>query len=126
MNDDFTIPWAGGEEWKGLYTSPLYGIEVPQTITVAQIESIRKRFEELNREPLTSRPMEMTYTPPGPTMAQFERLLSFLDLTDEERSFVRAALNDPENVDFFCVLADYLEEKGRMAASEKFRKLGAK
>ena len=58
--------------------------------------------------------------------AQIERLLGLLRLTDEERSFVQAALAADQGKDFFLVLADYLTDKGNEAAAAKFRALGGR
>lgn len=113
--------WPHDESW---YNSSLFSVPVPGDIDA---EVIRKFLEEANREtdlmPSITVPYQTTISVDAPSKAQFERLLKFLDLTEEERSFVRAALSSPEDADFFCVLADYLEEKGRSKASDKFRKL---
>jgi hypothetical protein len=57
--------------------------------------------------------------------AQIDRLIGLQLLTEDERAFVRAALQPGQGRDFFLVLADYLEEQGRQAASERFRQMGS-
>lgn len=48
-----------------------------------------------------------------PTAAQFDRLLALHALSDQERAFVRAALEPDAPGDLFAVVADWLEEQGR-------------
>jgi len=54
--------------------------------------------------------------------AQVNALAAILRLTEEERSLVQRGLCDPSR-DFFLVLADWLEERGRDEAGSRFRHL---
>lgn len=58
----------------------------------------------------------------GTPAAQMERLLMLLGLAEQERAFVRAALEPDATPGLWSVLADYLEEKGEPAAP-RFRRL---
>jgi uncharacterized protein (TIGR02996 family) len=51
----------------------------------------------------------------------FRRLLGLLSLSNEERGFVQAALEQPEDVTIPLIFADWLEERGRCEEAEKFR-----
>lgn len=55
---------------------------------------------------------------------RIDRLIALLELTEEERSFVRAALLPSQGRDLWLVLADYLEERVKDEASARFRRMG--
>lgn len=112
--------------------TPIHG--TPDSVTVGPAHPLigpawRHRLDEV----ALKRSAQTTPTvPPGVkieplpgyvTEQQFERLLAFLALSPEERAFIQALLEHPDDVDFYRVLADYLEEQGRAEASGKFRKL---
>jgi uncharacterized protein (TIGR02996 family) len=57
---------------------------------------------------------------PNPNLATLSRLLWLLDLSEGERAFVRAAADQPCDLDGLSVFADWLEEQQR-AEAERFR-----
>jgi hypothetical protein len=56
----------------------------------------------------------------------FVRLCALLGLSDRERAFVVAALDDAADSDTLSVLADYLEEQGRTRDGARLRRLSPK
>jgi uncharacterized protein (TIGR02996 family) len=61
---------------------------------------------------------------PNPNLAALSRLLWLLDLSEGERAFVRAAADQPCDLDGLSVFADWLEEQQR-AEAERFREVAA-
>lgn len=64
--------------------------------------------------------MELRPVWAAPAEIQMDRLLNLLDLTEQERAFVRESLEPDCDRSLFAVLADYLEEKNNSSAG-RFR-----
>jgi hypothetical protein len=54
------------------------------------------------------------------------RLCALLGLSDRERAFITAALDDAADFDLYSVLADWLEEEGRTRDGARVRRLAPK
>jgi hypothetical protein len=63
---------------------------------------------------------------PDPVGGMLARLCAMLGLSDRERAFVGAALDDAADFDLVQVLADYLEEHGRTKDGARLRRLSPK
>jgi uncharacterized protein (TIGR02996 family) len=64
------------------------------------------------------------YVRPNPNLAALSRLLWLLDLSERERAFVRAAADEPCDLDGLAVFADWLEERQRTDGA-RFREVAA-
>lgn len=89
------------------------------------LQRIRERFQSSIRDG------GLLFLSPGctiyrvdvaPNEAQMGRLIELLNLSDEERALIRAALTQGVGKDLWSVLADYLEEQGK-PESARFREM---
>jgi uncharacterized protein (TIGR02996 family) len=90
-------------------------------LTEGEAELVRLMGNLQGGQPLTL-PQGTTvhYVRPNPNLAALSRLLWLLDLSEGERAFVRAAADEPCDLDGLSVFADWLEERQRGEA-DRFR-----
>jgi uncharacterized protein (TIGR02996 family) len=94
-------------------------------LTEGEVE-LARRMENLQGGQSLALPQGSTvhYVRPNPNLAALSRLLWLLDLSEGERTFVRAAAQDPCDLDGLAVFADWLEEQQR-TDSARFREVAA-
>jgi uncharacterized protein (TIGR02996 family) len=94
-------------------------------LTEGEAELVRLMGNLQGGQPLTL-PQGTTvhYVRPNPNLAALSRLLWLLDLSERERAFVRAAADEPCDLDGLAVFADWLEERQRTDGA-RFREVAA-
>lgn len=99
------------------------GLQPQQSVTEGEVEVVRRMENLQGGSPLVV-PQGTTVhsVRPSPNLAALSRLLWLLNLSEGERAFVRAAAENPCDLDGLSVFADWLEEQQRVEA-ERFRKV---
>lgn len=113
------------------------GHEIPPSfvydppIDQAARAELQRLIEQSRRSPQTTvlpRPSPGLSSDYPASNSQVERLLQLLALTEQERAFVRAALEakGKEQADILDVFADWLEERDKPAQAERMRKVAVR
>jgi len=113
------------EELRHVLAEIKYPLALVERTPDADVSPEQDFLRQLQHRQFSDRVMVLphgTTLSPSPNLAALSRLLWLLDLSEGERAFVRAAADQPSDLDGLAVFADWLEEQQRVD-SERFREV---